>query len=148
VNPPAAPYANCTHLFQFLLQFLVLAFGIDVISLSVLDVICSSILLVCMIRLIPAIIIILYYWLFQIKSYGKLLIYSTIQKPDYRQLSPTGLAATTRPPPFDGVHYKRWHTRAVLWLKNLGCYSATLGRPEGDLSLVEKRPSIPVCKGH
>jgi hypothetical protein len=39
VNPPAAPYAICTHLFQFMLQFLVLAFGIDVISLSVLDVI-------------------------------------------------------------------------------------------------------------
>jgi hypothetical protein len=32
-----------------------------VISLSVLDVICSSILLLCMIRLIPAIIIMLYY---------------------------------------------------------------------------------------
>jgi hypothetical protein len=30
-----------------------------------------------MIRLIPAIIIMLYYWLFRIKSYGKLLIYST-----------------------------------------------------------------------
>jgi hypothetical protein len=77
VNPPAALYAICTHLFQFLLQFLVLAFGIDVISLYVLDVICSSILLVCMIRLIPAIIIMLYYWLFRIKSYGKLLIYLT-----------------------------------------------------------------------
>jgi hypothetical protein len=110
VNPPAAPYAICTHLFQFMLQFLVLAFGIDVISLFVLDVICSSILLVRMIRLIPAIIIMLYYWLFWIKSFGKLLIFSTIQKPDYRQLSPTGLAAATRPPPFDGVHYKRWRT--------------------------------------
>jgi hypothetical protein len=30
-----------------------------------------------MIRLIPAIIIMLYYWLFRIKSYGKLLIFST-----------------------------------------------------------------------
>jgi hypothetical protein len=30
-----------------------------------------------MIRLIPAIIIMLYHWLFWIKSYGKLLIYST-----------------------------------------------------------------------
>jgi hypothetical protein len=77
-NPPAAPYAICSYLFQFLLQFLILAFGIDVISLSVLDVIYSSILLVCMIRLIPAIIIMLYYWLFRIKSYGKLLIYSTL----------------------------------------------------------------------
>jgi hypothetical protein len=71
-NPPATTYTICSHLFQFLLQFLVLAFGIDVICSSVLDVICSSILLVCMIRLIPAIIIMLYYWLFQIKSYGKI----------------------------------------------------------------------------
>jgi hypothetical protein len=31
-----------------------------------------------MIRLIPAIIIMLYYWLFRIKSYGKLLIFSTV----------------------------------------------------------------------
>jgi hypothetical protein len=68
-NPPAAPYAICSYLFQFLSQLLVLAFGIDVI--------CSSILLVCMIRLIPAIIIMLYYWLFRIKSYGKLPKYST-----------------------------------------------------------------------
>jgi hypothetical protein len=134
VNPPATPYAICSYLFQFLLQFLVLAFRIDVICLSMLDVIYSSILLVCMIRLILAIIIMLYYWLFQIKSYGKLFIFSKIQKPDYRQLNPTGLAAVTRPPPFDGVHYKRWRTRAVLWLKNLGCYSTTLGRPEGNLS--------------
>jgi hypothetical protein len=50
-NPPAAPYAICSYLFQFLLQFLVLAFGVDVICLSVLDVIYSSILLVCIIRL-------------------------------------------------------------------------------------------------
>jgi hypothetical protein len=49
-----------------------------VICLSVLDVICSSILLVCMIRLIPAIIIMLYYCLFRIKSFGKLLIFSTV----------------------------------------------------------------------
>jgi hypothetical protein len=77
-NPPAAPYTICSYLFQFLLQFLVLAFGVDVICLSVLDMIGSSILLVCMIRLIPAIIIMLYYWLFRIKSYDKLLIYSTL----------------------------------------------------------------------
>jgi hypothetical protein len=61
VNPPAAPYAICTYLLQFLLQFLVLAFAVEVICLSLLDVICSSILLVCMIRLIPTNIIMLYY---------------------------------------------------------------------------------------
>jgi hypothetical protein len=57
---------------------------------------------------------------------------------------PTGLAAATRPPPFDGVYYKRWHTRAVLWLKNLGCYSATLGRPEGDLSPAQEEAFLKV----
>uniref|UniRef100_A0ACD5T9F1 Uncharacterized protein n=1 Tax=Avena sativa TaxID=4498 RepID=A0ACD5T9F1_AVESA len=58
--------------------------------------------------------------------------------PPAPQLNSTGLAAATRPPPFDGVNYKRWRTRAVLWLKNLGCYSATLGKPEGDLSPVQE----------
>jgi hypothetical protein len=61
VNPPAAPYAICTYLLQFLLQFLVLAFTVEMICLSLLDVICSSILLVRMIRLIPTNIIMLYY---------------------------------------------------------------------------------------
>jgi hypothetical protein len=37
-----------------------------------------------MIRLIPAIIIMLYYWLFRIKSYGKLLIFSTGLVPSSR----------------------------------------------------------------
>src|SRR3954469_9104806 len=32
------------------------------------------------------------------------------------------------------MHYKRWRKRAVLWFENLNCYSATLGKPEGDLS--------------
>jgi hypothetical protein len=50
-NPPAAPYAICSYLFQFWLQFLVLGFGIDVICLSWLDMAGSSILLVCMIKL-------------------------------------------------------------------------------------------------
>jgi hypothetical protein len=81
VNPPTAPYAIYTLLFQFLLQFLVLAFGIDVICLSLLDVICSSILLVCMIRSIPTIIIMLYYWLLQIKSYSIFLIFLTEASP-------------------------------------------------------------------
>ena len=63
-----------------------------------------------------------------------MLIFPKIQKTDYRQLNSTGVAAATRPPPFDGMHYKRWRKRAVLWFENLNCYSATLGKPEGDLS--------------
>jgi hypothetical protein len=102
--------------------------------LSWLDMNYSCILLVYMIRLIPAITVMVYYWLFQDKHYSHMLIYSSIQKLDYKQMNSTGLAASTSPPPFDGVHYKRWRMRAVLWFKNLGCYSATLGRPEGDLS--------------
>jgi hypothetical protein len=49
------------------------------------DAICSSILLVCMINLIPVIMIMFYLPLILIKLYGYLLIYSTIEKPDYRQ---------------------------------------------------------------
>jgi hypothetical protein len=51
-------------------------FGIDMISLSWLGMICSSTLLVYMIRLIPAITVMLYYWLFHIKHYSNLFIYS------------------------------------------------------------------------
>jgi hypothetical protein len=57
VNPTIAPYKIFSYLFHILLQlFVLVVFGIDVISLSWLDAICSSILLVCMIRLIPVII--------------------------------------------------------------------------------------------
>ncbi|KAK1606798.1 hypothetical protein QYE76_030471 [Lolium multiflorum] len=51
-----------------------------------------------------------------------------------RQMNSSGIAAATRPPLFDGSHYKRWRTRAVLWFQNLNCDSALLGKPEGDLS--------------
>jgi hypothetical protein len=61
VNPPAASYAICSYLFQFLLRFLVLAFGIYVTCLSWLDMICLSILLVYIIRLIFTITVMLYY---------------------------------------------------------------------------------------
>ncbi|KAK1618176.1 hypothetical protein QYE76_023693 [Lolium multiflorum] len=51
-----------------------------------------------------------------------------------RQINSSGIAAATRLPLFDGSHYKRWRTRAVLWFENLNCDSALLGKPEGDLS--------------
>src|SRR5215216_1641931 len=82
--------------------------------------------------------IMFYQFIIRIKSYGLLLIFPTIQKPDYRQLNFTGVAAATRPSPFDGMHYKRWRKRAVLWFENLNCYSATLGKPERDLSAEQK----------
>ncbi|KAK1696021.1 hypothetical protein QYE76_012718 [Lolium multiflorum] len=46
----------------------------------------------------------------------------------------SSIVAATRPPSFDGMHYKRWRTKAVLWFTNLGCFSATDARPEGPLS--------------
>ncbi|KAM0833039.1 hypothetical protein ACQ4PT_064528 [Festuca glaucescens] len=55
-----------------------------------------------------------------------------------KQINSSSVAAATRPPPFDGMHYKRWRTKAVLWFTNLGCFSATGARPEGPLSAEEQ----------
>jgi hypothetical protein len=74
----AAPYVILNSLFHIVLEFLVLAFGVDVIGLSCLDAICSSTLLVSMISLISVRIIMLYQLFIWIKSYGNLLIFSTI----------------------------------------------------------------------
>jgi CobQ-like glutamine amidotransferase family enzyme len=54
-----APYVTLSSLYQILLEFLVLAFGVDVIGLSCLDMVCLSIMLVCMISLITGFIIML-----------------------------------------------------------------------------------------
>ena len=67
------------------------------------------------------------------KLFGKLLIFPTIQKPYYRQFTPSDFAASMRPPMFEGIHYKRWRVRAVLWFQTMSCYDATLGKPEGEL---------------
>jgi hypothetical protein len=45
----ARRYAFMSSLFQILLEFLVLLFGVDAVGLSFLDAICSSTLLICMI---------------------------------------------------------------------------------------------------
>ncbi|KAK1685046.1 hypothetical protein QYE76_045894 [Lolium multiflorum] len=55
-----------------------------------------------------------------------------------KQINSSSVAAATRPPLFDGMHYKRWRTKAVLWFTNLGCFSATDARPEGPLSAEER----------
>ena len=133
-NIDAAKYAILSVLFQFL----GLVSVVDVIGLYYIDAICSSTLLVCMISLLVIFIVMIYQLLVRIISYGYLLIYSTIQKPDYRQINSSSVAAATRPPLFDGLHYKRWRTRAVLWFKNLGCSSAIDARPEGPLSAEEQ----------
>ena len=81
---------------------------------------------------ITAILVMLYLVFLLIKSFGKLLIFPTIQKPYYRQFTPSGFAASMRPPMFEGIHYKRWRVRAVLWFQTMSCYDATLGKPEGE----------------
>ncbi|KAK1693830.1 hypothetical protein QYE76_010527 [Lolium multiflorum] len=55
-----------------------------------------------------------------------------------KQINSSSVAAATRPPLFDGMHYKRWRTNAVLWFTNLCCFSATDARPEGFLSAEEQ----------
>src|SRR4051812_27258180 len=82
---------------------------------------------------ITVILVILYLVFLLIKSFGKLLIFPTIQKPYYRQFTPSGFAASMRPPMVEGIHYKRWRVRAVLWFQTMSCYDATLGKPEGEL---------------
>ena len=110
---PAAPYVILTFLYQILLEFLVLLFGVDAIGLFYLDAICSSTLFIYMVSLVIIPVIMQYQLFIRINSYSNLLIFSTIQKPDYRQMN-SSVAAATRPPPFDGSHYKRWRTRVVL----------------------------------
>ena len=122
----AGRYTFLSSSYQILLEFLVLLFGVDVIGLSCLDAIYSSTLLICMISSSAVYVVMIYQLLVRINSYDNLLIYSTIQKPDYRQMNSSGIATATRPPLFDGSHYKRWRTRAVLWFQNLKCYSAPL----------------------
>ncbi|KAK1641703.1 hypothetical protein QYE76_059508 [Lolium multiflorum] len=59
-----------------------------------------------------------------------------------KQINSSSVAAATRPPLFDGMHYKRWRTKAVLWFTNLGCFSATNARPEGPLSAEEQEKKV------
>jgi hypothetical protein len=81
----------------------------------------------------------MFYLLFSlIKSWGNLLIYSTIQRP-YRHYSPVSFASSLKPPPFEGVNYKRWRARAILWLTTMRCFDATKGKPEGELTPLEEK---------
>jgi len=60
-----------------------------------------------MIYLIVICMIMFYQLFIRIKSYGYLLIFSTILKPDYMQLNFTGVATATVLPSLDGMHYKK-----------------------------------------
>ena len=96
----AAPYVFLIFLFDMLLEFLLVVVALDSISLS-------TVLVDHMISLIPIILVMICLLFSRIKSYAKLLIYSTIQKPDYRQFATPGFLASTKPFPFKGVLYKR-----------------------------------------
>jgi hypothetical protein len=87
-----------SYVFQSFLEFTVLIYVVEAIGLSYLDVFCSSILLVCMINILVVYVVVIYHLFIRIKSYSNLLIYSTIQKSDYRQRNSSGAAAATRPP--------------------------------------------------
>ena len=104
---PTAPYVILSFLFEIVVEFMFLV--------CALDVICSSAMLVHMISLISAVVVMIYLLFIQIKSHSNLLIFPTIQKPDYRQFTPSGFAAHLKPPAFKGAQYKRWRTRVVYW---------------------------------
>ena len=71
IQPTLYVILNC--LFRIMLEFFVLAFGVDVIGLSPIDVICSSTLLICMIGFTTVCMIMIYQFIIRIKSYGLLL---------------------------------------------------------------------------
>ena len=127
----AVPYVFLSFLLKVLPQFLVLVLVLHMIGstsymllaiLSALDMIgygsymqklFTFSLSERMTCFISSILVMLYLVFLLIKSFGKLLIFPTIQKPYYRQFTPSGFAASIRPPMFEGIHYKRWRVRAV-----------------------------------
>ena len=67
----------------------------------------------------------------------------TIQKPDIRQFSVNGFAATLKPNDFDGTNYKRWHAKMVLWLTAMNCYH-TVQDPDNLLLRRSKSSRLPI----
>jgi hypothetical protein len=64
-------------------------------------------------------------------------IFSTIQKPYYRQsvdFTMAGFADALRPEKFSGVHFKRWQVKVRLWLTVMHAWEARLGIPVGEHS--------------
>jgi hypothetical protein len=69
--------------------------------------------------------------IFWIKLKLKMRINLTIQKPDIRHFSVSGFAIALKPSePFDGIFYKRWRSKMILWLTAMNCYHAAWGKPE------------------
>jgi hypothetical protein len=69
--------------------------------------------------------------IFWIKLKLKMPICPTIQKPNIRHFSVSGIAAALKPSePFDGTFYKRWRSKMILWLTAMNCYHAAQRKPE------------------
>ena len=105
--PVPAPYVIFLHLFEIMLQTLLIAICLDMLF--------AHYPLDCMTSLISLLLVMFYLLFLWIKSCDILLIFPTIQKPYYRQFTPSSFVASMKPPMFESMHYKRWHVRAVLW---------------------------------
>jgi hypothetical protein len=69
--------------------------------------------------------------IFWIKLKLKMPISQTIQKPDFRHYSLSDFATVLKPSePFDGIFYKRGHSKMILWLTAMNCYHAAQGKTE------------------
>jgi hypothetical protein len=117
-----APTPYVFLIFAFALQFLGLAIDLDMLYM-----LCSYRSLVNMVSLISmlsAMFCLLFSW---IKFSGKLLIFPTIQKPYAfdRQFPPVGYATSLKPQVFEGINYKRWRARTVIWLTSMRCFDAS-----------------------
>ena len=53
---------------------------------------------------------------------AKLLLFPTIQKPDRHLAMTKGYTDAMKPEKFTGVNFKRWQTRAQLWLTAMGVF--------------------------
>ena len=111
----AVPYVFFSFLLEVLLQFLVLVFALDMLDsisymqlaiLSALDMFSYSSYMKMLFTFslssrmacfITTILVMLYLVFLLIKSFGKLLIFPTIQKPYDTQFTPSGFAASMRP---------------------------------------------------
>ncbi|XP_071683400.1 uncharacterized protein [Lolium perenne] len=140
----SGPYVFLLSFYEIIILFLLLATSSGSLSANILlfsislDMFLLYSMVICMTSLISNFLVMFYPMFYLIKSWGKLLIYSTIQKP-YRHYSPVSFASSLKPPPFEGVNYKRWRARAILWLTTMRCFDATKGKPEGELTPLKEK---------
>jgi hypothetical protein len=69
----------------------------------------------------------------------------TIQKPDIRHFSISGFAAALKPSEsFDGMFYKRWRNKMILWLTAMNRYHAAQGNPNSSLLKRRECSTLPI----